>query len=180
MAHPIQQQWCRSIKNKFPRYFTNIKVIDIGSLDVNGTNKELFTNCEYIGVDVIEGKNVDVVGIAHELLFEDNSFDVAISTNTLEHDMYFKKTINKMFKLLKSKGLLLFSAANGWKEHGTPKTSPSQSGTSKMNKEWATYYKNITKNDILSSLDTSQFLEYELEIFNKDIRFYGIKNNGES
>ena len=119
MTHPIQELWCKQIKKEYPEYFKNKKVIDIGSLDINGNNRGLFTNCEYIGVDVIPGKNVDIVSIAHKLEFNNESFDVIISTNALEHDMYFPLTMKKMYNLLKPNGLLFFTAAHKWKEHGT-------------------------------------------------------------
>ena len=46
----------------FKRYgnlFKNKKVLDIGSLDINGSNRFLFEDCNYLGIDVGEGKNVD-------------------------------------------------------------------------------------------------------------------------
>ena len=93
MAHPVQQQFCSNIKSRFPQYFKNVKVIDVGSLDINGNNKYLFEDCDYIGLDIIEGKNVDVVSVAHEYDGENESFDVVLSTNAMEHDIYYPKTL---------------------------------------------------------------------------------------
>lgn len=176
MAHPEHQIWCKQIKSLYPQYFINKKVIDIGSLDINGNNRGLFTTCEYIGVDVVKGKNVDVVSIAHELDFKDETFDVVLSTNALEHDMYYPFTIKKMFNLTKPNGLLFFTAAHSWKEHGTIKNAKNASGTTQMGKAWANYYKNITQDDIEIVLDKNQFKESTLEIHLNDIRFWGVKN----
>jgi len=175
MAHKAQKEWCLYIKEKFNKYFSDKRVLDIGSMDINGNNKHLFENCEYIGLDVIEGKNVDVVSIAHE--YKTNKlFDVIVSTNALEHDMYYDLTLKKMVSLLKPGGLLFFTAGYSYKEHGTINHKSNDSGTVKLNNKWSSYYKNINKEDILSSIDLPNiFKKYKLEIFQKDIRFWGIK-----
>jgi len=175
MAHPTQQKYCEDIKVKFPEFFKGIRVLDIGSLDVNGSNRYLFEDCEYIGLDVAPGKNVDVVCIAHEYN-NDNLFDVVISTNALEHDIYHKFTLKKMISLLKSGGLLFFSAANSFKEHGTKRKNPTSSNTSLMSEKWSNYYKNLNPKDIVDVLDLNEiFSSYKLEIIGKDLTFWGIK-----
>jgi len=176
MAHPAQQKFCKAVKEMFPDHFKEKSVIDIGSLDINGNNRYLFMNCDYIGLDIIKGKNVDVVSIAHEYNVEDGSFDVVLSTNAMEHDMYYSKTLQKMISLLKSNGLMFFSVASGWKEHGTVDTSPSQSATSQMDKTWASYYKNLQPDDIRNSINLDkEFIKYHLEVNGKDLQFWGIK-----
>lgn len=176
MAHPDQQKYCKKIKERVPSFFKNVKVLDIGSLDVNGNNRYLFENCNYIGLDVAEGKNVDIVCVAHKYDAENESFDTIISTNALEHDMYYELTLKKMVSLLKPGGFLVFSVANSFGEHGTKRKSPTDSNTSRMNETWANYYKNLTPEDIRKSLNLDEiFSEYSLEIFNKDLRFWGIK-----
>jgi len=176
MAHPNQQRFCEDVKGKFPDFFKNKKVLDIGSLDVNGNNKYLFEKCKYIGLDVAKGPNVDVVCIAHEYDEKDESFDVVISTNAMEHDIYYKLTLQKMVDFLKPGGLLLFSVASSFKEHGTKRRAPSSSNTSMMNEEWANYYKNLKKKDITNVLDLDKiFKEYNLEVVQKDLRFWGVK-----
>jgi len=176
MAHKIQKLWCLEIKKKYPEYFTNKRVLDVGSLDINGNNKGLFKNCDYIGLDVIDGPNVDVVSIAHEF-DTDKLFDVVLSTNALEHDMYYELTLKNIVRLLKPSGLIFFCGSYKHKEHGTEKTSPWASGTTKINnKEWAKYYKNLKIEDITNSLNIEEiFNEFSIEVKEKDIRFIGIK-----
>lgn len=176
MAHPNQQKFCEDVKNKFPDFFEGIKVLDVGSLDVNGNNQYLFKKCTYIGLDVAEGKNVDVVSIAHKYNGEEASFDVVLSTNALEHDMYYKLTLKKMVSLLKPRGLMFFSVAYLVKEHGTKRRKPSSSNTSLMNDIWSNYYKNLKPQDIMDVLNFDEiFSIYNMEIFQKDLRFWGIK-----
>jgi hypothetical protein len=37
MAHLEQKVYIKSIKDKFPYYFNNTKVLEIGSLNINGS-----------------------------------------------------------------------------------------------------------------------------------------------
>lgn len=175
MAHKAQREWCLKIKKTFSKYFFNKRVLDVGSLDVNGNNKHLFEDCEYVGLDVVEGKNVDVVSVAHAYEPE-HRFDVVLSTNAFEHDIYLDQTLNKMVDILRSGGLMFFTAGHKYKEHGTLKTTPNDSGTSKMKKEWANYYRNVNKSDITKALNLNKiFSKYSLDVVGKDLRFWGIK-----
>jgi len=174
MAHPDQQLWCNKIKEEHPSYFINKRVLDIGALDVNGNNRYLFDNCKYVGLDVVPGPNIDVVSIAH-LYMPSALFDVVLSTNALEHDLYWRQTLDAMLTFLKPGGFLFFSVAAFHNEHGTKRTSPSSSGTSRMGAEWENYYRNLHEVDIYENLDLSQFSKCSISIFNKDLRFWGIK-----
>jgi SAM-dependent methyltransferase len=174
MAHPAQQRWCEIVKEYHPGYFVNKRVLDVGSLDINGNNRHLFDDCEYMGLDVVPGANVHIVSIAHEYETVE-LFDVVLSTNALEHDMYWQKTLARMFNLLKPGGLMFFSVANSWFEHGTRMTTPSESGTSQMGKAWANYYRNLEPLDIETALNLDQFSRNNMSIFENDLRFWGIK-----
>jgi SAM-dependent methyltransferase len=177
MCHRTQIDWCLKMKKEYPEYFFNKRVLDVGSLDVNGNNRGLFKGCEYIGIDVVEGKNVDIICVAHEYR-PDGLFDVVLSTNALEHDMYYKLTLKKMVEVLKPNGLMFISAPYKWHEHGTTKFKPRSSGTSKMCEEWANYYKNLNIEDITSILSLeSIFKEFYIGIAGRDLRFWGIKND---
>jgi len=175
MCHKTQVEWCLKIKKEYPDYFYNKRVLDIGSLDVNGTNRDLFKKCDYVGLDVIEGKNVDVVCVAHEY-YPKELFDVVLSTNALEHDIYYKLTLKKMVEILKPNGLMFVSAPYKWHIHGTKKVRPHSSGTSKMYDEWANYYKNLKIEDFLDNIDLPNiFKEFYIGIAGRDLRFWGIK-----
>ena len=125
MAHNEQRDFCRSVKQILPSYFNNTMVLDIGSLDINGSNQFLFDDCLYIGVDVAEGRNVDLITTGHQLMLPDASVDVIISTECFEHDQFYDKTLKNIFRMLKPGGLFLFTCATtGRPEHGTRRTSP--------------------------------------------------------
>jgi SAM-dependent methyltransferase len=176
--HKAQVDWAYRIRGMFPQYFSKKRVLDIGSLDVNGNNRHLFYQCEYIGVDVVEGPNVDVVSVAH--VFESRrTFDVILSTNAFEHDMYYEKTLLKVVELLREGGLFFFSAGFAYKEHGTKRTSPSDSGTAQSRwkvDKWSSYYKNLRPSDIQKVLNLDKiFGAYSIGVYHRDLRFWGIK-----
>lgn len=178
MAHIEQQQFLLSVKQLFPQKFHNCSVLDIGSLDINGNNRYLFSNYTYIGVDIGEGRNVDVVCRGHEFK-SDLQFDVVISTECFEHDEFWNLTIENAIKLTKQNGLCLFTCATtGRKEHGTRRTSTHESPfTSQLEND---YYKNLTEEDIRSKIDIenffSQFAFSNTEGSNHpDLYFWGIK-----
>lgn len=72
---------------KFVERTANLKVLDVGSFDVNGTYRCLMSSTwEYTGLDIQEGLNVDLVEEGpYEWGLLDNSYDVVISGQCLEH-----------------------------------------------------------------------------------------------
>ncbi|MBK6285792.1 MAG: methyltransferase domain-containing protein [Draconibacterium sp.] len=108
--HKEVKRFCQSIKSLHPLYFTQTSVLDCGSLDINGNNRYLFENCIYMGVDIVEGKNVDIVTRVHDLKI-DFQFDCVISTEMLEHDEFYAESLKTMFTLTSPGGLILITAA---------------------------------------------------------------------
>jgi len=92
--------------------FKHKRVIEIGSKYVNGSVRPFIERFlhpkEYIGVDIEPGKFVDVVLAASDLVdyFGEESFDVVISTETLEHIKDWRSAINNMKRILKVGGYI--------------------------------------------------------------------------
>jgi ubiquinone/menaquinone biosynthesis C-methylase UbiE len=178
MAHIEQMDFVNDVKSMYPNYFYKTKVLEIGSLNINGSVRFLFETSDYTGVDVVEGPGVDVVGIAHLLNFKDEMFDVVISCESLEHDMYWKETLATMLRVVRKNGLIVITCATGARpEHGTRRTSPEDSGTTAF-ESWQDYYKNISKRDILSILTPQNFScqTFKFARMYQDLYFYGIKS----
>ena len=179
MAHPSQIEFCLSVKARFPEMFVGALVLDIGSLDINGNNRGLFQKCLYIGVDVAPGRNVDIVTPAHRLTLPDETFDVVVSTECLEHDQYWRDTLRNALRMLRPGGLFLFSCATtGRAEHGTTRTSPQDAPLLQNLGDWAEYYANLTEQDIRSALDIdAAFGRYAFELNARwhDLYFWGRK-----
>jgi SAM-dependent methyltransferase len=180
MAHEQQKDFFRDVKKIHPNFFTDVKVLDIGSLDINGNNKHVFEHpYYYVGVDLSDGDNVDIVcpGHLYDCGFE---YDVVISSECFEHDMYYARTLQNMIKLLKSNGLMIFTCAStGRPEHGTLRSNPSDAPfLLDMSEKWANYYKNLTEDDIRSVIDVNNLFtsfEFRYEPSTCDLYFWGIK-----
>lgn len=180
MAHQQQQEFFNSVKIIYPNMFTDVKVLDIGSLDINGNTRHFFNQpYYYVGLDLAKGNNVDVVCPAH--LYDSGfQFDVVISGECFEHDMYYARTLNNMARLLRSGGLMIFTCASeGRPEHGTLRTSPENAPfLSQYSEKWANYYKNLSEIDIRQVMDVDKlFSKYEFQYNPEtcDLYFYGIK-----
>lgn len=171
--HLACKQFMDFMKHNFPKSFKDCSVLDVGSQDINGNNRYLFENCEYVGIDLGPGKNVDIV--SHVKDFEPcYQFDTIISTNAFEHDKYFAESLKAITnRLLKPGGVFIFSAATeGTPEHGTAKEWPGHSPHTND------FYKNLNKDDIIEAIDCdSIFSLYSLSVFGNDLRFFGIKKN---
>lgn len=179
MAHQQQQDFCLSVRNRLPEFFSGVKVLDCGSLDINGANNYLFDKAVYTGIDVGPGKNVDIVCKTHEFDAPDGSFDVVVSTECFEHDMYYQKSLVNIVRLLRSGGLFLFTCATtGRPEHGTRRTTPQDAPLVMSHGSWGDYYKNLTEADVREVLDVDAvFSRYEFSgsSVTKDLYFWGIK-----
>ena len=103
---------------------SEVKVLDVGSYDVNGSYKYIFNEPKYhyIGLDMEDGPNVDIV-LSNPYdwnAIETDSFDVVISGQAFEHIEFFWKTMEEMTRVTKKDGLLCLIAPNGFDEHRYP------------------------------------------------------------
>ena len=162
------------MKEKFPEYFRNVRVLDIGSLDINGSTREFFDPAYYIGVDLAPGKGVDVVSPGH--LYDSGfQFDVVTTSECLEHDMYWIDTLRNMVRLLRPGGLLIGTCATtGRPEHGTRRTTPSDAPL--LQGEWADYYSNLGEGNIQYAIgEIFDTMGFETNDETHDLYFYAIK-----
>ncbi len=170
--HWEQTQFCLSIRDLFPHYFRDSVVLDVGSQDINGCNRGLFTNSRYLGIDVGPGPNVDCVCQCHQFA-PGYQFDTIISTECFEHDAFYCKSLVRITELLRPRGLFLFTCATtGRPEHGTCKTSLVESPFT------GDYYRNLTEQDIRQCIDVEQIFrlfEFDFRTDPCDLYFWGIK-----
>ena len=120
---PQIQEWVRVQKLKHIMYPG--RVLEIGSLDINGGVRNYFTDAtEYIGIDMQEGNGVDLVLNSHYIhqKFEWDSFDTVICLETLEHDIYYQTTLANIYYVLKPGGYFFLSTPTfGFPLHRYPK-----------------------------------------------------------
>ncbi len=84
------------------------KTLEVGSQDINGNVRDFFK--DYVGLDLFEGKNVDIRGNAHNLPFKSATFQNVLSLESIEHDDQFWKSIPEMIRVLKPGGKFVLTA----------------------------------------------------------------------
>jgi SAM-dependent methyltransferase len=120
--HASVTKWVSGLLSDGRVPMLNRSVLEIGSLNVNGSVRSLFSaSSRYCGVDLRPGDGVDRVMNAHSLEFAAGEFDVVISTETLEHDSHFWLSVGEMGRVLSPGGFLIITArGNGFPEHAFP------------------------------------------------------------
>jgi SAM-dependent methyltransferase len=100
----------------------SIRVLDLGSQDVNGSLRTVAPKkAEYIGADFADGKGVDVkITDPYKLPFEDNFFDVAVSSSCFEHSEFFWLSFLELLRVLKPEGLLYINVPSNGSFHRYP------------------------------------------------------------
>jgi SAM-dependent methyltransferase len=141
-----------------PAYFVGRRVLEVGSLDINGSVRTHFEACDYIGADLAEGPGVDIACPGQLLAFPSGHFDVAISCECFEHNPYWVETFINMLRMTREDGLLIVSCATTRRrEHGTARTDAEASPfTSALG--W-TYYRNLTERDVRDRVPLANWLE---------------------
>jgi hypothetical protein len=98
------------------------KILEIGSLDVNGEIKSLFPDAEeYVGVDIEDGPGVNIAKHLLDIDFENKQFDLVLSLNCLEHDIRWRDSFCAGLDLLNNYGCMIVfvptetSAATFWR-----------------------------------------------------------------
>lgn len=101
-----------------------ILILDLGSLDVNGSYREHFavSPWTYRGLDAAAGKNVDIV-LRDPYDWREirtGSADVVISGQAFEHVEFFWLTMLEIARVLKPEGICCLIAPSGGPEHRYP------------------------------------------------------------
>jgi hypothetical protein len=149
LSHPQQRAFVREVATLLqPRG----PLLEIGSLDVNGTLRDLIDvdAADWTGIDLEAGPGVDVVASGHDF-GDDAAYATVVSSECLEHDPGWELTLRNAVRVLRPGGLLLLTCATrGRHEHGTARTSPDHSpGTTAVG--WD-HYRNLTATDVLGVL----------------------------
>ena len=178
MAHIDQLKFVKAFKEFYLKnnFSKDINALEIGSYDVNGSIKQEFDFTKrYIGIDLINGPNVDVVLDGSQIDKMNQKFDMILSFECFEHAKNWKIIFKKIYNILNINSFVVLSmASTGRVEHGTSRSGQWQSpGTSDE------YYKNLTKKDFLcfdlDNMFSSYFFFYNVNSF--DLYFVGIKGH---
>lgn len=95
----------------------NLRVVEIGSRNVNGSMRDVVTPSitEYVGIDFAEGEGVDIVLTdPYKYPIEDNSFDVVVTSSCLEHSEMFWLSFLEGMRILKDDGIFYCNVPSSW------------------------------------------------------------------
>ena len=182
MAHPEQAEFFAGVRTHHAASFSGARVLEVGSLDINGSVRGLFSNCDYTGVDLQLGPGVDLARQGQLLDFPTGHFDTTISAECLEHNPFWRETVANMLRMTRPDGLVLISCATkGRLEHGTTLTNPEASPFTAAEK-WE-YYANLSAGDLESSLNLAGWLAdwaSWVNFITHDLYFVGVRHGGET
>jgi 2-polyprenyl-3-methyl-5-hydroxy-6-metoxy-1,4-benzoquinol methylase len=86
-----------------------VRVLEIGSLDINGSLRPLFRDAlSYTGIDIVLGRGVDMVsdGATHR-----GHYDLILCAEVFEHCAYWQNIIRNSYAMLNPGGSLIATAA---------------------------------------------------------------------
>jgi len=175
MAHEQQSRFVSLVDALFlPKSKGGLRVLEVGSHEVNGSNRRVFPGSNYTGVDLCAGPGVDIVSSGHELKFPDGAFDVTLSTECFEHNPHWRETFANMHRMTAPDGVVIVTCAGrGRLEHGTSRTSPGSSpGTHAIGSE---YYRNLVPRDFERTDLGARFAAWHVCAMGTDTYFVGWK-----
>jgi SAM-dependent methyltransferase len=112
-----------AMKNLLSKYAQSKgTLLDVGSMDLNGSYKSLIPfYYTYTGLDLEAGKNVDIViKDLYHWPIEDNSYDIVISGQCLEHVENTHAWIKEVYRVCRPNGLAIIIAPWSCGEHRHP------------------------------------------------------------
>jgi hypothetical protein len=132
------------------------RVLEIGSLDVNGSVRPLFpTAKQYHGIDIAPGPGVDEVADAADW-HASTLFDVVVSTEVLEHAPRWRDVVTNAWNALGAHGVLLMTCAT------VPRAPHSAiDGWEVRPDEW---YENVAPADVLALTRTFDPATWQMEV----------------
>jgi len=106
---------------ELPRY-TNKIVVEYGAaaLDPLSSLRPIFIGFKYIGVDIEEGSNVDLIIKNDKVPLDDSSVDVVVSSSCLEHSEFFWESFLEMARIVKPGGFIHLSVPSSGAVHRHP------------------------------------------------------------
>jgi hypothetical protein len=118
----MHQSSIRHVADLLSRYAVRAgTVVDIGSMDVNGTYRHLFPECRYIGIDMEPGPGVDIVASEpYRYPLSSSTADLVVSGQAFEHMEFFWLGWLDMCRIVKRGGLIFLLAPSRGPEHRYP------------------------------------------------------------
>lgn len=167
MMHPQVLQWVANSTKAWGHVpLGDLKVLEFGSLDINGSIRSILEPMSslYVGVDMQNGPGVDVVADASTFSHE-KSFDVVACCEVFEHAENWRQIIDNSHRLLRNGGLFIATmAGEGRRPHSAIDENPIR--------EWE-YYANVGAWELGRALRI--FSRHKVDYHGFDLRAYAVK-----
>jgi hypothetical protein len=181
MSHPQQMAFFQALANAYPEHFHRARVIEVGSLDLNGSVRTVFSDCQYTGYDLAPGPGVDVAEQGQLIGAPTASAQTLVSAECFEHNPFWVETFSNMLRLSAPGGFIAISCATtGRQEHGTARTNPADSPLTGA-AGWG-YYRNLDADDFVSTFNLPGWFGAYHFLFcpqTFDLYFYGLRKNAD-
>lgn len=142
---------------------TNLSVLEIGSLDINGSVRPMFKpfQASYTGIDMQEGPGVDIVVDAAKFInFE--AYDVIVCAEVFEHTPYWPQIIQNSYNNLLPGGVFIATmAGEGRPPHSAIDENPIR--------DWE-HYSNIGWWELQQKLKLVGFKNVNVNVLGQDTR----------
>lgn len=144
------------------RQVSQLSVLEIGSLNVNGGIRDLFQHFDYIGIDKVHGPGVDIVCDGADFA-SPKQFDIVVCCEVFEHAKNWRDIVRNVWFLLRPGGLFIGTAAG-------PGRQPHKCSGEPLNDD-SEYYGNICPLDLTQTLCNSEFVNLYVEHRGLDVRW---------
>lgn len=144
--------------------YTSGRVLELGSRNINGSVRHLFAGAsEYVGVDPVDGPDVDIVGDGATITVP-GMFDVVVCTEVLEHvdDATAFGIIWNAWRHLCSGGVFVMTCAG-------PGRHPHSAIDENPIRPWE-FYRNVDRDLLAGWLARAGFNRWEIEPLGADMR----------
>lgn len=145
-----------------------LSTIELGSLDVNGNLRSLFTG-KYVGVDLVAGPNVDLVADAasDELVERVGMVEQVVCCELLEHAEHAERIVANVGRMLESGGRFVMTCATDPREPHACDGGPDLRG------EW---YRNVDAGEFVAwCLRWGRVVDFEVSDCLGDLRAVVVK-----
>ena len=106
----------QNLKNFLASEATEEEILEIGAK--NRPYKDFFPNV--IALDIVAGKEINLIADAHLLPFKKNSFSTILCTEVLEHCQAPHQVVNEFYRILKTGGKLILTTSFIFPIHEAP------------------------------------------------------------
>ena len=166
MMHSQVLHWVGTSLNEWGLARHGLRVLEFGSLDINGSVRSIIEpiSAQYVGVDMQSGPGVDVISDAASYRTSDR-FDVVVCCEVFEHTPQWRQIIDNSYDHLVNGGLFVATMAG---EGRRPHSAIDEQDI----RDWE-YYANVGAWELRRSL--ARFSKSSVDYHGFDLRCWAVK-----